>query len=355
MMKRRVAVVASRVAAAFVLSCAICSAGQNSLSPVTKYFGATDGSAGVAVGDSNFVGATDENNVLRLYSATDGSKSRSLLDPDFGFPPNKKGRLREYDLEGATLIGSLIYFIGSHGRNGDGEVREERQVLFAVKVSGAGEDTKLDLVNNLPYKRLLTDLQGDEALANLKLSDAIGEKKSDPTKAPKQPGALNIESICGDHGRLLIGFRNPTIRQASEEDALVIPVLNPEAVVLAKESAKFGKPIFLDLAGLGIRDMALCRGEFLIIGGDYKDRFDSDAKPSRLFRWKGGEHDKPVDLGVDFGDLNPESIVVFGEGNDTRVLILSDDGEMRVDGQPNKERPEPQQFFRGVWLQLESQ
>jgi hypothetical protein len=355
MIKHRMLVVVFRVAAAFVLSCAMSVGGQSSLSPVTRYFGATDGSAGVAVGDSYFVGATDENNVLRLYSATDGFKSRSLLDPDFGFPPNKKGKLREYDLEGATRIGSLIYFIGSHGRNGAGEVREERQVLFAAKVTGDGENTKLELVNNVPYKRLLTDLQGDETLSNLKLSDAIGEKKSDPTKAPKQPGALNMESICADHGKLLIGFRNPTIRQASEEDALVIPVLNPEAVVLGKESAKFGKPIFLDLGGRGIRDMALCRGEFLIIGGDYKDRFDSDAKPSRLFRWKGGEHDKPVDLGVDFGDLNPESIVIFGGGNDTRVLILSDDGEMKIDGRPNKERLESQQFFRGVWLQIQTQ
>ncbi|HYY30419.1 MAG TPA: hypothetical protein VE860_20950 [Chthoniobacterales bacterium] len=101
--------------------------------------------------------------------------------------------------------------------------------------------------------------------------------------------------------------------------------------------------------------MALCRAEFLIIGGDYKDRFDPDAKPSRLFRWKGGEHDKPVDLGADFGDLNPESIVIFGEGNDARVLILSDDGKMKVDGRPNKECQKSQQFFRGVWLQMQSQ
>jgi hypothetical protein len=186
MMKRRMAVIAPRVAAAFVLLWAISFSGQNSLSPVTRYFGATDGSAGVAVGDSYFVGATDENNVLRLYSATDGFESFTLLDLDFEFPPNKKGKLREYDLEGATRIGSLIYFIGSHGRNGDGEMREQRQVLFAAKVTGCGENTKLvELVNNMPYKRLLTDLQGDEALSNLKLSDAIGEKKSDPTKAPE--------------------------------------------------------------------------------------------------------------------------------------------------------------------------
>ena len=175
------------------------------------------------------------------------------------------------------------------------------------------------------------------------------------------PGAMpgwliSLLSGTGSAGRRAIRLRDADIAA----DGVLADLVDDQffgdlGTAQVEEDRLIHRPIFLDQAGLGIRDMALCRGEFLIIGGDYKDRFDSDAKPSRLFRWKGGEHDKPVDLGVDFGDLNPESIVVFGEGNDTRVLILSDDGEMRVDGRPNKERPEPQQFFRGVWLQLQSQ
>ena len=62
-MKRKMAVIASRVAAAFVLSCAISFGGQNRLSPVTRYFGATDGSAGVAVGEFSVVGRSDFLNV----------------------------------------------------------------------------------------------------------------------------------------------------------------------------------------------------------------------------------------------------------------------------------------------------
>ena len=342
--------IAFRAAPAIFLSCATTFGAEYSLSPVTMYHGATDGSAAVGVGDSYFMGATDENNILRLYSATDGVKSKSILSLDFGFPPNKKGKLREYDLEGATRIGNFIYWIGSHGRDGDGEMREERQVLFAAKVIGTGESATLELVSDQPYKGLLKDLQGDNTLSDLKLSDAIGEKKTDPTKAPKRLGALNIESLCADRNQLLIGFRNPAIR----DHALIIPMLNPEAVVRGKEPAKFGRPILLDLGGLGIRDMAQWGDEFLIIAGDYKDRFDPDAKPSRLFRWKGGEQDQPVDLNVDFGNLNPESIAIFGEGADARVLLLSDDGEMAVDGKSNKENPESEQFFRGVWLTFQA-
>jgi hypothetical protein len=333
---------------ALLISCMISSGAEFSLSAVTKYQGAIDGSAAVSSGTDYFVSATDENNVLRLYSTTDGAKVKELLPLNFGFPLSKKGKIREYDLEGAARIGDLIYWIGSHGRNSDGEVCEERQVLFATKLSGSGENTTLELVDGGPYKNLLNNFKTDAVLADLKLGDAIGEKKTDPAKAPKKPGAMNIESLCADHERLLIGFRNPQIGGK----ALVITLLNPEAVARGAQPVKFDKPILLDLGGLGIRDMADWGNGFLIIAGDIKDRFDAAAKPSRLYRWKGGEQDKPEDLNIGFGDLNPEAIVVFGEGPDARVLLLSDDGKMLFDGIPNDKHPPAEQFFRGVWLQV---
>ena len=273
---------------------------------------------------------------------------KELLPLNFGFPLSKKSKIREYGLEGAARIGDLIYWIGSHGRNSDGEICEERQVFFATKLSGSGENTSLELVDGGPYKNLLSDFKTDPVLAELKLGDAIGEKKPDPAKAPKEPGAINVESLCADHERLLIGFRNPQVGGK----ALVIPLLNPEAVARGTGPAKFDKPILLDLGGLGIRDMAHWGDGFLVIAGDIKDRFDAAVKPSRLYCWKGGEQDKPADLNIDFSGLNPEAIVVFGEGPDARVLLLSDDGKMPVDGIPNDKHPPAEQFFRGVWLQV---
>jgi hypothetical protein len=333
---------------ALLISCMVSSGTEFSLSAATKYQGAVDASAAVSSGTDYFVSARDENNVLRLYSTTDGAKVKELLPLNFGFPLSEKGKIREYDLEGSARIGDLIYWIGSHGRNSDGEIREERQVLFATKLSGSGENTSLELVDGGPYKKLLSNFKTDAVLAELKLGDAIGEKKPDPAKAPKEPGAVNVESLCADHERLLIGFRNPQIGGK----ALVIPLLNPEAIARGTQPAKFDKPILLDLGGRGIRDMAHWGDGFLMIAGDIKDPFDAAAKPSRLYRWKGGEQDKPTDLNIDFGDLNPEAIVVFGEGLDARVLLLSDDGKMLVDGIPNHKRPPAEQFFRGVWLQV---
>ena len=82
---------------------------------------------------------------------------------------------------------------------------------------------------------------------------------------------------------------------------------------------------------------------FLIVAGDFVDRFEAGAKPSRVFSWKPGTD--PQDIGVDFGDLNPEAIVIMGQGDKARILILSDDGK----------RPKGADYsgnsFRGVWLQ----
>jgi hypothetical protein len=80
---------------------------------------------------------------------------------------------------------------------------------------------------------------------------------------------------------------------------------------------------------------------FLIIAGDFVDRFESGAKPSRVFSWKPGTD--PKDIGVDFHDLNPEAIVIMGGGDNARILILSDDG--KYPGRAHKNA------FRGVWLQ----
>jgi hypothetical protein len=83
------------------------------------------------------------------------------------------------------------------------------------------------------------------------------------------------------------------------------------------------------------------REGFLIIAGDFGDRFEQGAKPSRGFLWKPGTD--PQDIGVDFGDLNPEAIVIIVQGDKARILILSDDG--KYPGRANKN------VFRGIWLQ----
>jgi hypothetical protein len=174
-------------------------------------------------------------------------------------------------------------------------------------------------------------LVSDPALAPFDLGKAA-------TLAPKDEGALNIESLAADGDKLWIGFRSP---KNKAKEALLVPLLNPMEAIKEGARAKLGGPVTLKLGGLGVRDMVAWSDGFLIIAGDFADRFQQGAKPSRVFFWKPGTD--PQDIGVDFGDLNPEAIVVMGQGDKARILILSDDG--KYPGRSDKN------VFRGVWLQ----
>ncbi len=183
------------------------------------------------------------------------------------------------------------------------------------------------------YTQLLDDLVRDPTLAPFDLAKAA-------TLAPKDEGALNIESLAADGGKLWIGFRNP---KSKGNEALLVPLLNPTEIIRGGARAKLGDPLLLNLGGLGVRDMATWDDGFLIIAGDFVDRFEPGAKPSRMFSWKPGTD--PQDIGIDFGDLNPEAIVIMGDADNARILILSDDGKY-----PPKD-PKLLRTFRGVWLQ----
>jgi hypothetical protein len=312
--------------------CAAISEAQFSLSAPILFEGAVDGSAGADVGGGFFVNATDENDKFRIYDVKGGPPLNTL---DVGVDAAVKSALglknvRECDLEGAAKIGDLIFWIGSHGRNAHAKEKKERQVLFATKVTGVGKDAKLEIAGKV-YTQLLDDLIKDSALSSFDLANAA-------KLAPKDEGALNIESLAADGGKLWIGFRNPI---GKDGKALMVPLLNPKEVIEKGGKARLGEPITLNLDGLGFRDMVRWHDSFLIIVGDFVDRFARGAKPSRIFSWKPGT--APRDIGVDLDDLNPEAIVIIGQGDKSEILILSDDGKYPGRGK--------KKTFRGVWLQ----
>jgi uncharacterized protein YycO len=286
-----------------------------------KHAGAADGSAGIAVGEDHFIGASDENNVLRLYSSDSAETGKELLDlnPLLGFE-KEDGEFKECDIEGAAQMDDLIFWIGSHGLNKKGHVKESRRVLFATALSGSGADAKLTL-KGAPCKSLM-----DAFMAILELKKTAGIK-------PEEEGGLNIESLCANGSSLLIGFRNPV----SAQGALVVPLINPREVIAGKPPM-LGQPFRLELGGRGIRDMTNWQGQFLIVAGDYKDRTAPGAKTPKLFRWSGDPNESPVPMKGELGDLNPEAALVYGQAGKETLQLLSDDGGGS---------------FRSVWLKMD--
>jgi hypothetical protein len=305
-------------------------------SSTTTRSGACDASAAVAVGPQTFIVGSDEDNVLRVYGPAGKDPKPGVFDLS-AFLGVEHGGL-EADIEGATRIGDVIYWITSHGANRKGRPRPSGRRLFATKVALVNGRVELTPMGT-PYENLVQDFVADPELRSFDLEAAA-------TRPPKSPNALNIEGLTATPaGGLLIGFRNPI----PQGRALIVPIENPEGVVAGKEPAKLGSPILLPLSGLGIRSIeySAARREYLIVAGP-----DGVTGPFRLYRWAGSSNDVPVEVpGVPFAGLQPEALIVYSE-DPNMIEILSDDGTRELSGVACKELPTDQRAFRSLQVSL---
>lgn len=310
--------------AALLSVATIAMTGPGDAQVLQAYQGPCDASAAVAVGSDTFVVGNDEDNTLRVYRRGQAPAIASITLSRF-----LDATATEVDIEGAAAIGSRIYWIGSHGRNGKGAAVHARHRIFAVELRG-GPAPVLEPVGT-PYTSLLRDLAASEALKPYRL-DAAARL---PAEAD---GGLNIEGLAATpDGRLLIGFRNPLAAQR----ALVVPLENPADVVDGKR-ARLGAPIVLDLDGRGIRSIELVGTAYEIVAGPATDR-----GRFALYRWSGAAADAPVlAADVDLGDLRPEAL--FAVPSTPRVQLLSDDGGIEVGGKACKKLAAQRQTFRSL-------
>lgn len=302
--------------------------------PPHQFYGMCSASGAVALDKKHFAVADDEGNQIRIYrNRSDGLPLKTI---DFTASLELESRHLETDLEGAARIGKRIYWIGSHGRSADGKPRPSRQIFFATEIARKRGELDLKFVGR-PYKNLVADLGAEPRFRLFHFAEAA-------TRAPKEPGALNIEGLAATPDKhLLIGFRNPV----PDGKALVIPLLNPTEVIKGKRP-QFGDALRLDLGGFGIRDFALAQGEYLIIGGPPDGRGHA-----KLFRWSGGDAEaRPLEV-KHFKQFNPEAIVLYPKRGLGAVQILSDDGSQSEDGSRCKDVTDPMaKFFRGFWIKF---
>jgi hypothetical protein len=299
--------------------------------------GMCDASGAVALSDTTFAVADDEDNVLRTYDATRGGAPLSSLDISAAVGVFPKGHASadkpapEIDIEAATQLGELALWMGSHGRSSSGKQKRERLRMFAttlpregspMRVVGGGQDG------------LLEALFEDARYEAFHLRDAAA-------RAPKAKGGFNIEGLAArPEGGVLIGFRNPI----PDGKALLAALENPDQIVQGAP-IQLGAPTLLDLAGLGVRDLTWWHGAYWIIAGD-----SAEGAPSRLYRWDGQQSPEPKSA-IDLSQLNPEAL--FAPAGAERVMVLSDDGTYEIDGVECKKLADPRhKRFRGAWLTL---
>lgn len=297
------------------------------LSEPTVFTGTCDASASVSISRDLFVVANDEDNVLRFYRfSKPGAPVQSFdLKPLF---TNKK-KSPEADLEGAARMGDTVYFISSHGQNSKGQPAPERHRFFAVKFAEANGQVGVQREGRV-YTNLVADIAQDPNYREFDLAGAAG-------RAPKTAGSFNVESLAATpDGHLLIGFRSPTFKGR----ALLAPMLNP-AEVIAGQAPRFAAPIQLDFGGLGFRDMTAATNGYYILAGSV-----GQGGVSRLYFWSGGAAKPELRGDVRFDHINPEAINFMEFESGGAFMILSDDGNRKINGVECKSLPEAQRQFR---------
>ena len=322
-----------RTTVLFLLALCLCARAGDKLALLrpTLYTGSADASGAVAISSTLFAVADDEDNSLRLYRSDRGGPPVKEFDCNAFLEVH--GKSPEADLEAGARIGDRAYWIGSHGRNKNGKERLNRCRFFATDISVSGGEVKLTPVGK-PYKDLLEDLIRDPRFDQFHFAAAA-------ELTPKAADALNIEGLSATpEGNLLIGFRNPI----PAGKALLIPLLNPKEVIFGKR-ARFGSAIRLDLGGLGIRDIALYNGTYLISAGSYHG-----GGPFCFYRW-AGIGTQPERLSVaGLGDYHPEAVIIYPDKGLREIQILSDDGQRVVNGVSNRDLPMRLRTFRSFWL-----
>ncbi|MBD2566149.1 MULTISPECIES: DUF3616 domain-containing protein [Nostoc] len=305
----------------------------------SKYRGICDSSAGVAIANKNqFVVANDEDNLLRVYQSANNSSGKTIVDLGQLLPAPTK---IEMDIEGSATIDNIVYWITSHARNSQGELRPTRHNFLAVKFTVTGEEVNVLRVGH-SYRNLL----GDMLIKNKQIKKFLESAELLP---PEAEGGLNIEGLCSTPNKeLYIGFRNPIPNQKS----LLIPLKKPADLVnKAGVSADFGDPILLDLGGRGIRSIEYCEAHkiYLIIAGAF-DNVSNFA----LYQWSGNVQENPELIDFTFPeDFRPESLFFYPDRED-ELQIMSDDGGAKRDGvtQCKDLENDSDKFFRSILVKI---
>ncbi|HEU4663859.1 MAG TPA: lamin tail domain-containing protein [Dokdonella sp.] len=305
--------------------------------------GASDASATIALDADTMLVADDETNVLRLYDRThsglpfggyDPSGELALTDPDNP----------ELDLEGGFRAGTRSYWTGSFSNSKNFHVRPNRHRVFAIDLAGAGVATTFAYAGR--YDWLLEDLVAWDAGNGHGLgANALGFAASSAEGVDSKTSAgFNVEglALAPDGSTAYLAFRAPQLPTTQRHEALIVPVLDFDALVTgaapgsrAPGSATFGAPILFDLGGRGIRSIDRnASGQYLIIAGPPGDATGVAPADFRLYAWTGQPQDAPFDLGVDLTALDVaggsfESVAEVPDplGLGSVLQLLFDDGD----------------------------
>jgi Protein of unknown function (DUF3616) len=249
-----------------------------------------------------------------------------------------EGPNEEVDIEALDIRDQHLWVIGSHSatrkqarpHDSEKEARENlrtveqhpnRNLILRLALDGDGNDRRP--VSAAPGSqgapRCYTGLR--EALAD--------DKHLGPfLPIPGKDNGLDIEGLTALDDTLLLGLRGPVLRGWA-----VLLGVDPTALTPASKDSY--RKFFLDLGGLGIRDLCRIDDDVLILAGP---TMDLDG-PTRLYRWPGAattrtttvltddqfiRYDLARDPAATEGTDHPEGVTGLSGGDPAEVLVIYD-------------------------------
>jgi len=262
-----------------------------------------------------------------------GQHRRFDLRPLLGLVSGDK---TEVDIEGLDVDGGYLWVVGSHSlkrkkaddkksaadnftRLADVTLDPNRLTLGRVPLKKNGSDFEpTDRASTLTAARLKGDARGNLLTQALESDPHIGPfvprfANGKLVGIPSKDNGLDVEGLAASGNRVFVGLRGPVLRGWS----VVLELLVSEAAagVLALQAiGPAGAPYrkhFLDLDGLGVRDLAIDGKDLYILAGP---TMDLDG-PVFIYRW-GKALDHTSNALVFGKDLEKKVTVPFGENAD---------------------------------------
>ena len=292
----------------------------NTTHPILEFDGQQDEipdslSAVVTVGDSLWVASDEVTSVERLSSAdgiTFGNHRSFPLQGLIDLPANGTDLDQEIDIEGLDHKDSYLWLVGSHSikrKKVDNDASATaKKIRKLAKTESEGNRfllARIPLIEtaNQELARSIADpndpqqsLKAGQLPGDIKsnaLSEAIKHAENDrgdPHLAaflsiPGKDNGFDIEGLAVSGDRIFMGLRGPVLRGWAVLLEVSVTAADPFRLKL-KETGPDGRPYkkhFLDLNGLGVRDICVDGNDLLVLAGP---TMNLDG-PVGVFRWRG--------------------------------------------------------------------
>lgn len=216
-------------------------------------------------------------------------------------PPSPGSDDIEADLEGLAYNGGYLWLVGSHSLKRGKPDNDDPVAKNFKQLSKVTSDGNRFLLARIPLveetytlrkeveqggkKLTAAQLEGDDKGNDLTLALANDEHLKSFLAVPGKDNGFDIEGLAVAGDRVFIGLRGPVLRGW----AVILEVQLEENASILKlkkigANGSLYRKHFLQLGGLGIRDLIVWDSDLLILAGP---TMDLDG-PVAVFRWKGG-------------------------------------------------------------------